>query len=250
MIPRGSTYQLSNTSGQEPVRLLHTSSLPMSMGIIPDPGFYFSEKFNQPELLYGQDIFAAAKMMPNDNGREDRPTWFGNFFPDMAAWDRLHTYEERGAGGHRVGIQFANTNYWSHMSVFPKGTYKKAHRHGPGVLIVIPDGEGYSIMWPEGKEKVVVPWHEASIFVPPNMWFHQHFNKGANPARYLAFHPPGRGREVVADPASNQIEYWQEDPFVRQTFEKELAKIGEETLMPEQCYTDKDYRWAYGDDDD
>jgi gentisate 1,2-dioxygenase len=76
------------------------------------------------------------------------------------------------------------------MSVFDARLYKKAHRHGPGRVIVIPVGEGYSIMWEEGKDKVVVPWHEASLFVPPNKWFHQHFNAGGDPARYLAFHPP------------------------------------------------------------
>ena len=45
------------------------------------------------------------------------------------------------------------------MSVFPSKTYKKAHRHGPGFMIVIPGGEGYSVMWREGQEdnKVVIP---------------------------------------------------------------------------------------------
>ena len=30
---------------------------------------------------------------------------------------------------------------------------KKAHRHGPGRVIVIPGGDGYSMLWEEGKEK-------------------------------------------------------------------------------------------------
>ncbi len=250
MIPKGCTYQMTNTQGNAVVRLLHTSSLPMAMGLIPDPEFYFNSRYNDPELLYKEDIFAAAKMTQNANGRDDRPIWYGNFFPDMAAWDKLHTYEERGAGGLRVGIQFTNSAYWSHMSVFPSRTYKKAHRHGPGVLIVIPSGDGYSIMWPEGKDKVVVPWHEASIFVPPDRWFHQHFNVGVEPARYLAFHPPGRGRESAPDPARDQIEYVAEDPFVRATFAQELAKVGHTSLMPNECYTDPNYHWAYGEQDD
>ena len=33
--------------------------------------------------------------------------------------------------------------------------------------LVIPAGEGFSYMWPEGREKVFIPWHEASVFVPP-----------------------------------------------------------------------------------
>ena len=39
-------------------------------------------------------------------------------------------------------------------------------------------------MWPEGEEKVIVPWQEGSVFVPPNRWFHQHFNVGDAPGRY------------------------------------------------------------------
>ena len=108
-----------------------------------------------------------------------------------------------------------------------RGLYKKAHRHGPGRVIVIPVGEGYSIMWEEGKDKVVVPWHEASCFVPPNKWFHQHFNAGGDPARYLALHPPMQFHghaEKVEDRAKDQIEYVNEDKWVREKFEGELAK--------------------------
>jgi oxalate decarboxylase/phosphoglucose isomerase-like protein (cupin superfamily) len=134
------------------------------------------------------------------------------------------------------------------MSVFPSRTYKKAHRHGPGTVIVIPAGEGYSIMWEEGKEKIVIPWHEGSVFVPPNRWFHQHFNIGAAPARYLAFHPP-RGMEgyseKVEDLARDQIEYPNEDPFIREKFVAELAKRGIKSAMPDEAYRDAKFQWQY-----
>jgi hypothetical protein len=74
---------------------------------------------------------------------------------------------------------FPDSEMSCHMSVFPTRTYKKAHRHGPGRVIVIPGGEGYSILWEEGKERIVCPWHEGSMFVPPNKWFHQHFRRVA-----------------------------------------------------------------------
>jgi hypothetical protein len=70
-----------------------------------------------------------------------------------------------------------------------------------------------------------VPWHEASCFVPPNKWFHQHFNAGGEPARYLALHPPMQFHghaEKVEDRAKDQIEYVNEDPWVREKFEGEL----------------------------
>ena len=252
LIPRGHHFQIGSTQGNQPARLLHYNYLPIAMNIVADPGFYFNNSYVDPNALEGDDVYAEAKSFVPDNAKNGRVIWYGNFFPDMLMWDKLHTYEERGAGGLRVGVQFANSTMWSHMSVFPSKTYKKGHRHGPGVVIVIPGGEGYSIMWPEGGEKIIVPWHEGSVFVPPNRWFHQHFNVGDNYARYLAFHAPrgvaGRS-ERVEDLARDQIEYPDEDPFIRQKFEAELAQRGIKSLMPDEAYKDPNYKWDYDEGD-
>jgi hypothetical protein len=251
LIPRGHHYQLSSTQGNQPARLLHYNYLPISMNIVPDVNYFFRSNYYDPDTLEN-DFYSEAKSFVPEGARNGRVVWYGNFFPDMRAWDRLHTYQERGAGGLRVGVQFADSTMWSHMSVFPSRTYKKGHRHGPGVVIIIPAGEGYSIMWEEGKEKVVIPWHEGSVFVPPNRWFHQHFNVGAEYARYLAFHAPrgvaGRS-ERVEDLARDQIEYPDEDPFIRQKFESELSARGISSLMPEEAYRDRNYAFAYDEED-
>jgi len=113
---------------------------------------------------------------------------------------------------------------------------------------VIPAGEGYSILWQEGHEKIIVPWHEASMFVPPEKWFHQHFNVGSTPARYLALHPLKQFAgyaEKIEDQARDQIEYCDEDPFIRQKFEEELAKRGLTSAMPEEAYRVRNYQWEY-----
>ena len=252
MVPRNYMHQLGNTQGSERVRLLHYNYLPLSMAIVPDPDFFFNNPYVDRITLQGDDgdLYSEATVIrPGEPGADagGRVLWYGRFFPDMGVWDKLHTYQERGAGGHRVGIQFAKSTMWSHMSVFPSRTYKKGHRHGPGVLIVIPKGEGYSIMWPEGRERVVIPWHEASVFVPPDRWFHQHFNVGEAPARYLAFHAPRAVRpgERIENLARDQIEYSDEDPSIRQRFESELAARNLESLMPEQAYKDRDFAWGY-----
>jgi hypothetical protein len=252
LIPRNYSCQLGNAQGAKPARLLHYNTLPLALTLNPDPDFFFNNPYQDPKLLYGEDgtgFYSQAKVVrQSDSLTKAKNYWVGNFFPDMKAWDSLEPFKIRGAGGHVVWIRYPTSPLYNHMSVFPSRTYKKAHRHGPGTLIVIPAGEGYSLMWPEGSERVEVPWHEASVFVPPNRWFHQHFNVGAAPARYLAFHfPKGfmQNSEKVADRERDQIEYPNEDPIIRKKFSAELAQRGLTSLMPEDAYRDKNFQWQY-----
>jgi hypothetical protein len=240
--------QLGNMRGDRPARLLRYSYLPLATSLITEPSFYFNNPFQKADSSRQEmDAYSEAKLIENGDPAlawgGNRVYWFGNFFPDMAAWDKLTTNRR---GGMSVTIMFPNSEMSCHMSVFPTRTYKKAHRHGPGRVIVIPAGEGYSILWEEGKDKIVAPWHEGSMFVPPNKWFHQHFNVGATPARYLALHPPRQFRghaEKIEDRAKDMIEYVDEDPWIREKFEGELSKRGLTTLMPQDAYTVKSYNW-------
>jgi oxalate decarboxylase/phosphoglucose isomerase-like protein (cupin superfamily) len=251
MIPHGCTHQFSNMQGDKPVRLLHYSYLPLALSAVPDPDYFFNNPYLSPDDLADEDTFySEAKMVqqPASSNPWGRTLyWYGNFFPDMRAWDKLDANVRRGAGGKTVSIMFPNSEVFAHMSMFGSQTYKKAHRHGPGRVIVIPAGEGYSIMWEEGKEKVVAPWHECSVLVPPNRWFHQHFNVGAKPARYLALHSPMQfygHAEKVEDRAKDQIEYPDEEPWIRKKFQDELAQRGVQSLMPDEAYTNRDYEWS------
>ena len=252
LIPRGSHRQFANARGDQSLRLLHNNYLPVAMSLEPDPGFYFNNAYPHPELLQPKEdeLYAVAKRAP-DLGRG--ATWYGNFFTDMGAWDDLVPHRKRGGGGHVVDVSFPHSQMGGHMSVFPPGTYKKGHRHGPGRVIVIPAGEGYSIMWPEGGEKVIAPWHEGSMFTPPDRWFHQHFNVSTTPARYLALAPlpqfAGHSEQVV-DRTRDQIEYPDEEPWVREKYEEELGKRGLESLMPEEAYQDPGFKWGYGADEE
>ena len=245
-VPAHLHREFTNLHPTQPARLLHYSYLPVAMSVMPDPDFFFNNPY-RPTMAMDEvaTTYDEAKEVynPSQASRDDggRSYWRGNFFPDMNAWDKLRDHGARGAGGSVVYIRFAGTPMGTHMSVFPDGTYKKAHRHGPGRLIVIPGGEGYSVLWLEGHERVVVPWQQDAVFVPPENWFHQHFNLGATPARYLALGPlpqfAGQGEDI----ATREIAYVDEDPWIRQHFEEELAKRGQSTLMPDEAYTDRSY---------
>ena len=251
LLPSNHEYQITNTSGTEVARLLHCSYLPLAMSVVPNPDFFFNNPVTESSRLQASEFYASAQAVQRNQGNgltRVSQAWVGNFFPDMRAWDKLVPFWGRGAGGTTVFVDFPGSPLTAHMSVFPPKSYKKGHRHGPGFVLVIPVGEGYSIMWPEGGEKVVIPWHEATCFVPPFRWFHQHFNVSESPDRYLAIHPP-RGLAGAGEGQANQIEYNLEDPFIRNTFEAGLAKRGLQSVMPEECYTDPNYEWDYGSAD-
>jgi hypothetical protein len=252
-IPRHSTQIIGNARGDKPARLLFYNYLPVAMSVVPDPDFFIDNPYQRSIEGDLETLFSEAQEMKNEDMLNTiRVFWTGNFFPDMGAWDKLAPYRGRGAGGTAVFMRFPNAEMGAHMSVFDPGLYKKGHRHGPGRVIVIPRGEGYSVLWKQGGEKIVCPWHESSVFVPPEDWYHQHFNTGTADARYLALGPlpqfRGKG-ETLQDRADRQIEYTDEDPWIREKFESELAVHGGKLLMPDEAYTDPNYEWDYGDDD-
>jgi oxalate decarboxylase/phosphoglucose isomerase-like protein (cupin superfamily) len=257
-LPRHCWHTFSNTRGDRPARLLNYNHLPVAMSVVQDPKQLLNNAYEDPDRLYGKtgsEFYAEAKAVDIPGARRGHQViWRANFFPDMGAWDKLLNYPGRGAGGKRLGIQFPGAEMDCHMSVFDPQLYKKGHRHGPGRVIVIPKGEGYSALWPgdpmpkplEGGEHVICPWSEGSIFVPPENWYHQHFNTGDTDARYLAL---GALPQFGGNPYRHQLEYPDEAPWTRETFERELAKKGLKSLMPDECYEDRDFEWDYGDDD-
>ena len=80
------------------------------------------------------------------------------------------------------------------------------------------------------------------MIVPPNMWYHQHFNTGTTPARYLAFkHEVVSVRNAQGVPKAwiskrvggDQIDYADEAPVVRTWFAEALARHGLQSRMEE-----------------
>jgi hypothetical protein len=81
--------------------------------------------------------------------------------------------------------------------------------------------------------------------IPPDRTFHQHFNVGASPARYLALRFSGneeskaKDRSLVAGSRNvrvggeDQIEYEDQDPAIHRMFVEDAAKHGVEVNMDE-----------------
>ncbi|MEA2640838.1 MAG: hypothetical protein QOF51_2232 [Chloroflexota bacterium] len=245
LVPRNYTYQLANVQGHQPARLLHYNYLPIAMSLTPNPAFFFDNPSLEPDvdLFAGEGSFSEAKFV--QNAGRSRGTWVASFFPDLMAWDKTRASEAFAPGSESLGYCFPNvTSLRMGGHVLATGTYKRAHYHGEGAVIVIPGGEGMSAMWPvpgAGDDPmVVVHWQEGSMFGPPNLWYHMHANVGATPARYITLHP---ARHIEPSYEGSTLPHADEPPAIRQTFEAELAKRGLTSKMPPQVYADRTYTW-------
>jgi hypothetical protein len=235
--PLNTTYQHHNPDPSVPLRLLMVSNAPLILSL------FHNERF----------VFDCSSVF--EDRYDGRPTFFSdegkhlggrvlqtNFVPDALEL-ALTSWQRRGVGAKSFHLSMAGNTMACHLSEFEVGTYKKAHRHGPGAHVVILRGEGYSLLWPEGQEPMRVDWHEGSMFSPPEWWYHQHFNTGPEPARYLALrrggspeHPlkigmsgtagqkgSGKAPDDREEAGAEQIEYEDEAPWIRELFQRELA---------------------------
>jgi oxalate decarboxylase/phosphoglucose isomerase-like protein (cupin superfamily) len=227
-IPLNAWHQHFNGSGKEPARYVAVTNAPPVINLYEDLDFVFNTKYDFKNRFAGEADYFSAK------GEQKGFLLETNFVPDAVNLP-LITAKERGAGGGHIRFNMARGSMPSHISQFPVGTYKKAHAHGPGAHVIILSGEGYSLMWPENEEPQRYNWEIGTMIVPPNMWFHQHFNTGTTPARYLAFKHEGVSiRNAQGVPKAwisrrvggDQIDYADEGPAVRTIFAQELAKRG------------------------
>ena len=241
-IPINVWHQHMNGSGRESARFLAVTTLPITLSLFHNEDFIFNNDFVFDDRLPDANRFhGEGQLYTGNSGRTN--VWETNFVPDIGTFTTF-AWKERGAGGSSVAFEFADNTQGAHVSQFPVGTYKKAHQHGPGAHVMIISGVGYSLLWPPGgkvpEDVIRVDWKRGGMIVPPNNWFHQHFNGGAEPARYLAFRWGSQKHAFVFDPGEadisvklggGQIEYEDEHPWVHDTFVETLRKVGADSKM-------------------
>jgi oxalate decarboxylase/phosphoglucose isomerase-like protein (cupin superfamily) len=234
-IPLNCIHQHFNGSGSKPARYVGVTNAPQVINLYGDIGFVFGTGYDFRDRFDGEPDYFANK------GEQKGLLLDTNFVADAVNLP-LISAKERGAGGGHIRFSMARGSMNSHISQFPVGTYKKAHAHGPGAHVIIMSGEGFSLMWPEGEKPQRFEWREGSMIVPPNMWYHQHFNTGTTPARYLAFkHEVVAIRNAQGVPKAwiskrlggDQIDYADEQPLVRTWFAEALARHGLKPRMDE-----------------
>lgn len=234
-IPLNTWHQHFNGSGRKRARFVAVTNLPPVLNLYEDVDFVFGTAHDFKNRFAGEPDYFSSK------GEQRGLLLETNFVADAVNLPLIEA-RERGAGGGHIRFSMAKGSMNSHISQFPTATYKKAHCHGPGAHVIILSGEGYTLMWPEGDEPKRYDWRPGTMVVPPNMWFHQHFNTGTAPARYLAFkHEVVSVRNAQGVPKAwisrriggDQIDYADEQPIVRALFAEALATHGMRPQMEE-----------------
>ena len=238
-VPLNAWSQHFNGSGTEPARFYAVTSAPLMMKL-----------FHNMDFMYNCDYDFTDRFSADNSDFSGEGTayqgrvWDSKFIPDVATMG-LHSWKERGAGGSNVMLEIADSSMCGHISEFPVGTYKKGHRHGAGAHVIIISGQGFSLLWRDGEPMQKVDWRRGSAVVPADRQFHQHFNSGATPARYLALRWGSKkyrvfkkfGIDVPTTQGGDQIEYYDEDPSILEMFEAEVARSGAVSKMGEMIAT-------------
>ena len=234
-IPPNAWFQMHNGLGTESSRYFAITSAPRIIDSLKDLDFIFdnpwvfSSRFNgEPGYFQQADAAESGRM------------WRTNFIADVISATTIASSADRRTGLRGIGttgahFEMVNATVKSHTSSWPVGTYKGAHRHGPGIHVTILLGEGYTLMWKDGEPVQRVDWKPGTVLVPPEMWFHQHFNTAAEPTMFLAI---GWGSDKAktdgtawgaggsVNEGGDTIEYELEDPRLHLEYHEALAKSG------------------------
>jgi hypothetical protein len=245
-VPLNARYQHFNGSGREPARFAAVHNLPFLMNLFRNEAFIFESTVSFPERLGPYGYFAGEGQMI-----EMRPgshQWETNFVPDITSFE-LKSWAARGKGSSSLRWILSDGTMGCHTSQIVPGTYKKAHRHFCGTNVFTIDGEGYSLLWYEGQEEdmVRVDWDHGVVVTPPEQMFHQHFNTGSTPSRYLAVqfgtvrYPVTAAKKDIwsgkvdrsVEEGGAQIEYENQMPHIHRMWLAEMDRKGIPSEMGE-----------------
>ena len=232
-IPLNAPHRLFNGEGNQPAVLLGFSFAPTMINLLHNEDFIFKNAFSFTDRYRGEDDYFQGQPKILDKNWLDT-----NFIRDVRAFaadkqalaSRVASQDEPEV----VYIEMGCNTMSVHIMGFPVGTYAKAHRHEPGAHILILSGHGYSLHWVADEEPVRIDWKPGSLLAPPDQWFHQHFNTGPSPAKYIAFKPRSRKfrtkgkfmNNVSRKLGGTMIEYEDENPAIRALYERACARHG------------------------
>jgi mannose-6-phosphate isomerase-like protein (cupin superfamily) len=247
-IPLNLKHRFFNGTGKRAL-LVTTTNLPLIMNTFYDDDFIFNSNSHFPDRLGKSNHFSGEGDLVMV--RPGNHMWETNFVPDLLDI-QLQVWEDRGGGSTNIMFVLAEGLMHAHISEMPVGIYKKAHRHGPGTHVMCVNGVGFSILWYEGEADFRrLDWKHGLVFPPADQQFHQHFNTGPYPSRYLAtgvgglrypLTAPNRrahvgvtGKRGAASTSikegGDQIEYEDQDPRIHAMWLSDMKRNGAVPIM-------------------
>jgi len=203
--------------GDVPARILAVTSFPFVLNALGSEDFII----NNPYVFTDRYDASPDYFKPATDDGEIKIT--NNFVEDIRCV-KTRPFDYRGKGNETKRLVMAGNSMLSiHVSEMPPQEYKKAHRQSGNAFVLMLSGEGYSLAWPEAAyhKKKRVDWKAGTLFVPPDYFYHQNFNSGSTPARYLAVNAPTLVRNLGLR-FSDQLEVDLKE--VRLEWERELEK--------------------------
>jgi gentisate 1,2-dioxygenase len=234
-IPMNLVHRHFNSDSGHPARLLVISTFPYalqsfgSVGLLTNMQYDFNDRFDG-----SSDFFKRNERI--------RQRWEqANFVKDVRTAEVV-AWEERGEGNASMYWDMAgNTILEPHISEFEVGSYKLGHRHPYEAIILTLNGKGFSLAGKNNlkdSETTKMDWKAGSVVSPPFFWFHQHFNTGLTPARYLAITEGDFPKRLGIPLEVEQIEKDKEDPAIRRLFDAELQKSRQQGRLEDHHHHD------------
>lgn len=260
--PPMNVWRQHSNRGTTPARLLSVSDAPLILDLFHNADFIFNNGFvfrdrynNEPDFFTvnpSKVRMAGSAATFGEGERGAVGVLETGLIPNV---NEIELYEAKARGFRNKSAELilSDNSMQTHISEFGVGTYKRAHRHGPGSHVLVLGGVGYTLMWTnvpqysQAPKQVRVDWKDGTLLVPPDRWFHQHFNTGEAPAKYMAttwiggkYWVKGLGgggrthrlNTVSVRQGGNMVDYPDEDPAILAMFEADLKKNGVASRMP------------------
>lgn len=156
-VPMNARYRHSNTSAA-PARIACINDLRYLFSLYRNEKFIFDTPVEFAERDGGKLLIADAAALPL-----------------------------QGADGiASAPLTLAHGSIGADIVELAPGMYPQASRQMQGAHLFGVSGEGYTLAWEEGAPDFTrAAWRHGVVYAAPGMRFHQHFNAGAEPLRYL-----------------------------------------------------------------
>ncbi|MBI3940378.1 MAG: cupin domain-containing protein [Acidobacteria bacterium] len=213
-IPLNVFHQHVNTDAKNPARFLALTNFPFTLNTFGNPQFVGGVEYAFRDRYDAEENF--TKLSTNQGGREQ----IMNVIPNVKQ-SVLYQYESRGVGATAMNVRLGGNQVLggAGISEIPAGRYHRAHAHLNEAFIYITEGEGYSLIWEDDfKKRTKVDWKEGSLVGVPKYWYHQHFNIGEKPARFVRYTTSGYLSRLGTNFQTGDVPYEEENPEVEKLF--------------------------------